>query len=169
MPQRCCTSEQKKGNCYNRCNLRVATSATAYQGNSCSEQSPECEQGSSYNITQPPEDPLMHTVHQILGTDKFEQKKESAMFILHLKEVKCLSESAVQSVISSYQGMLKYSVQRIQAGINEKLHSNGINPDDLNLAEVFTNATSPFDGLSSIYLQERFYSEHMGCIVSVQV
>ena len=55
----------------------------------------------------------MHTVHQILGTDKFEQKKESAMFILHLKEVKCLSESAVQSVISSYQGMLKYSVQRI--------------------------------------------------------
>ena len=111
----------------------------------------------------------MHTVHQILGTDKFEQKKESAMFILHLKEVKCLSESAVQSVISSYQGMLKYSVQRIQAGINEKLHSNGINPDDLNLAEVFTNATSPFDGLSSIYMQEKFYSEHMGCIVSVQV
>ena len=41
------------------------------------------------------------------------------MFILHLKEVKCLSESAVQSVISSYQGMLKYSVQRIRAGINE--------------------------------------------------
>ena len=78
--------------CYNR----------YYQGNSCSEQSPECEQGSRYDITLPPED----TVHQILGTDKFEQKRKSNVNLAS-NEVKCLSESAVKSVISSYQGMLK--------------------------------------------------------------
>ena len=37
-----------------------------------------------------------HTVHQLLGTDKIEQKKRSAVFILYLKEVKGLSESDIR-------------------------------------------------------------------------
>lgn len=132
----------------------------------------ECEPCGSLPVTaelQEESISLMHTVNHILGIDELEQKKKSALFILYLKEIKCLSETAVQDIISSYKSMLEHSVLRIQAGVNERLHSHGINPDDLNLAEIFSNTSNPFDGLSSVYMQERFYSEHLGCIVSISM
>ena len=52
---------------------------------------------------------LDHTLHQILGIDKIELQKRSAFFILHLKEVKGLSKTAIQTVISGYEDMLHYS------------------------------------------------------------
>lgn len=125
------------------------------------------ESESSPHVSVAQEDLLTHTVHQILGTDDLEQRKKSALFILHLKEIKGLSESAVQSVITSYQGMLEHSIQRIHAGVNERVSSCGIKPDDLKLDDFFNNVSNPFDGLHTVYLQEKFYSEHLGCIVSL--
>ena len=110
-------------------------------------------------------DLLQHTVHQLLGTDKIEQKRKSALFILYLKEVKSLSETAIQTVISGCQNMLDYNIKRIQAGVNERLCKCGLDPQDLKLDEVFS-MSDPFDGLQTIYMQEKFYYENFGCIVS---
>lgn len=50
-----------------------------------------------------------HTLYQLLGTDKLKQQKKSAFFILYLKEIKGLSETAIQTVISGYGDMLQYT------------------------------------------------------------
>ena len=109
---------------------------------------------------------IQHTVHQLLGVEKQEQKKKSALFILYLKKIKCLSEAAVQVVISKCQEMIDYSTKRIEAGVNERLCAHGIDPQELALSEVFTDVSNPFEGLNNIYLQEKYFSEQLGCIVS---
>ena len=76
---------------------------------------------------------LNHTLHQILGIEKIEQQKRSALFILHLKEVKGLSETAIQTVVSGNEDMLQYSIRRIEAGVYERLSQNAIMPQDLEL------------------------------------
>ena len=109
---------------------------------------------------------LNHTLHQILGIDKIEQQKRSALFILHLKEVKGLSETAIQTVVSGFEDMLQYTVRRIEAGVYERLSQNAILPQDLELNEFFENVADPFEGLKTVHMQEKFYSKHFGCIVS---
>ena len=46
---------------------------------------------------------IHHTVDQLLQVDHETQKKESALFLLHLKEGKCLSQSAVNEVVYASQ------------------------------------------------------------------
>ena len=109
---------------------------------------------------------LDHRVHQILGIDISEQQKKSALFILYLKEVKGLSETAIQSVIAGYENMLHYSVSRIAAGVYERLSLNGVDVQQLRLGDCFDCVSDPFDGLKTVHMQEKYYSETLGSIVS---
>ena len=86
---------------------------------------------------------LQHTVHQLLGIDELEQKKKSALFILHLKEIKSLSETAVQTVISGCKDMLIHGVKRIQARVYDQLTEHGVDPQVCNLGE-----DDPITGMS---------------------
>ena len=110
---------------------------------------------------------LQHAVNQLLEIDQDVQKKKGALFILNLKEVRCLSEASIEHIVKETQKMFKHTVGHIQAGVNECIARNGSNPDDVpNLTQFFRNIEHPFHGLQSVYLRESFYREKLGCSVS---
>lgn len=111
---------------------------------------------------------LEHAMDQIMGSDHEKQQKKTALFILSLKEVQGLSQTAVDHVVAECRKMSKHTAGRLEAGINECLARSGIDPNEITgLGDVF--ASDPFDGLHSTYLQEKFYREKLGCIVSYYV
>ena len=110
---------------------------------------------------------LQHAIDQITQNDNEQQQKKSALFILNLKEIRCLSESAVDHVVKETQKVFKHTIGRLRAGVNECIVNSGIDPSSIpNLTQFLSNAEQPFQGLNSSFLQEKFYREHFGCIVS---
>lgn len=101
---------------------------------------------------------MEHTVSMILGTDDLLQRKKSALYILNLKEIHGLSELAVKSVIHETQSLFSHTVERLKLAISENLSRSGVD-EPPSIKDVFGSVTDPFDGLSSTYLQERFYIE----------
>ena len=84
-----------------------------------------------------------------------------------LKEKRCSSLSAVDDIATATQDLFKYSVSRIQAGVSECLAKQGINSTEISeLNEIYESVKDSFQGLNSTYLQEKFYREKLGCIVS---
>ena len=63
--------------------------------------------------------------------------------------------------------MFRHSLGRIEAGVNDRLAKNGVDPNDLpDLQNFFSSVKYPFQHLHSTYLQEKFYHQEFGCIVS---
>ena len=110
---------------------------------------------------------LQHTVDQIMGTDHEEQKRKMALFMLNLKEIRCLSESAVQHVSKETEKVFRHTMGRVRAGVNECIARSGHNLDDIpNLNQVLSDVQHPFKDLKSTFLQDKFYEEKLGCLVS---
>lgn len=76
------------------------------------------------------------------------------MFILHLKEEKCLSQSAVNEVVSATQSLFKHTQGRLRAGVMECLSRNGTT-DLPDLKDYFEKVKDPFEGLNTTFLQEK--------------
>ena len=111
---------------------------------------------------------LRHTIDQLLETDEVVQKEKVALYILNLKDVRGLSESAVEHVVKETQAIFHHTIGRIQAKVSQHLSRNGVDLSTLpNLDNVYTEVTDPFQGLNTTHLQEKFYREHFGCIVSI--
>lgn len=65
--------------------------------------------------------------------------------------------------------MLQYSVRRIKAAVYEKLSQHALLPRELDLHEVFDSVADPFNGLKTVDMQEKFYSDYFGCIVYIYI
>ena len=103
---------------------------------------------------------LQHAADQILEKDEEVQEKKEALFIF-----RGLSEAAVDHILGETSKMFRYSLGRIEAGVNDRLAKNGIDPSDLpDLQNVFSSVKYPFQHLHSTYLQEKFYHQEFGCI-----
>lgn len=110
---------------------------------------------------------IQHAVNQLLEVDQDVQRKKGALFILNLKEVRCLSESSIEHIISETQKIFRHTIGHIKAGVNECISMSGNNPSDMpNLTQFFTTIEQPFNGLHSVFLRENFYRDELGCIVS---
>ena len=110
---------------------------------------------------------LSHDVNQLLHRDAYEQKKESALFLMQLKEERLLTQAAVNDVVSGCKKVFEYSVCHLKAGVSQTLSKAGIDFKDIDgLGDVFSDISDPFIGLESAYLQDKFITEELGCIVS---
>ena len=115
-----------------------------------------------------PRTDLQHNIDQLLQTDDEEQRKRGALYVLKLKEICGLSESAVGHVVKETQKVFCHSVGRIKAGVNERLSRSTLSQDESLTMDVncfFDNVKDPFDGIHSTFLQESYYREHFGCLV----
>lgn len=111
---------------------------------------------------------LQHAVDQLLQTADEEQKKKAALYILNLKEIRGLSQVAIDNIVQETQKVFNHSFGRIKAGVDECLSRSSIVPDEslaADLDHLFVNAKDPFEGLHSTYLQESYYRCHLGCMV----
>lgn len=105
---------------------------------------------------------LQHVVNCLLEIDEEEQTKKAALFILHLKESRNLSQVAVDDVIKEVNGLFSHVLGRIKAGVFECLAKPNT---EQAIQELFTSATSPFEPLHSTFLQENYYRSNLGCMV----
>ena len=115
-------------------------------------------------------DNLSQSVHQLLSTDEHEQKKKSAMFLLQLKEKRCLSQVAIDDIVLASKDLFQHSVGRVRAAVHECISRADIDPSDIpGLNEVYSKLKDPFKDLHSTYLQEKCFTESFGFIVSLFV
>ena len=91
----------------------------------------------------------------LLGTDSLIQRRSAALFLLKLKEFRKISQVTIDDIVNKYGGVFSHSASGVDENVIECLR------------EVFTNVPSPFQGLETRHLQEKFYREHLGLVVSV--
>ncbi len=110
---------------------------------------------------------ITHDVNQLLNRDSYEQKKQSSMFLLQLKEERLITQAAINDVVSGCRGVFKHTVNHIKAGVNQKLAQSGIDPNDVDgLDSIFHEVSDPFVELETAYLQDKFITKELQCIVS---
>lgn len=110
---------------------------------------------------------VSHEVNQLLHRDMHEQMKKSCLFLMQLKEERLLTQAAVNDVVSGCKEVFEHTLGHLRAGVSQKISQSGIDFNSITgLDDVFANMSDPFVGLESVYLQDKFISQELGCIVS---
>ncbi len=112
---------------------------------------------------------FQHTINQLLGNDDEEQMKKSALFILNLKEIRGLSESAVDHIVIETQKLFNHTFGRLKAGVEDRLSRRTTDLDESVLSSVrdlLESVKDPFHGLKSSFQRENCYRIKLGCLVS---
>ena len=113
---------------------------------------------------------LSHDVDKLLRRDANEQKKKSCLFLLQLKEERLLTQAALNDVVVGCKEVFEHTVGRLKAGVSQTLAQFGVDPSDVDgLESVFDEASDPFVGLETAYLQDKFISKELGSIVSLYI
>lgn len=58
-------------------------------------------------------------------------------------------------------------VERLQAGVKAKLAESGVDPASISGLDGVFEEIDPFDGLRTFHLQEKYFHEKLGLIVSL--
>ena len=99
-------------------------------------------------------------IQRLLGTDVTQQKRNSTLFILKMKEKYHLSQTAIDNIIGSSQALFDETVSRLHAGVRLKFAESGISPDmSADVDTVFSDLKDPFTGLETKYLQSKYFNE----------
>ena len=113
---------------------------------------------------------LQADLDTLLGTDAATQKRSSALFLLKLKESRRLTQAAIDDIVQEWDGLFNHSVQRLLAGVRAKMAAAGIDYRDIDgLQEIFQEVPHPFEGLQTRHLQEKYYREFLGLVVSLAI
>ena len=122
----------------------------------------EVQDGGDY-----PASELDFDVSYLLDTDSFEQQKQSAGFLLKLREVRQLSQVATQDVIEGSLLMFNRTISRTKAVVKDALHRNGINYSEVEGLDSALSSISPlYENLETIYKQDVFFRDHFDFLVS---
>ena len=89
-------------------------------------------------------------------------RRSSALFILKLKEQRRVSQV---DIVESCKSLFSQTIVRVQAGVRAKLAEAGIDAID-GLGGVFDDVTNPFQGLETCHLQEKYFRDELGLVVS---
>ena len=76
-------------------------------------------------------------------------------------EVRRLSQVVVDDIIQEWDGLFSHTVHRLNARVQAELSKSGID-----VQSVFEDVPSPFEGLETLFLQEKYYQETLGLVVS---
>ena len=103
-----------------------------------------------------------------MGRDVEEVRRSSALFILKLKEQRRISQVAIDDIVEGCKGLFTQTIDRVQAGVCAKLAEVGMDPDSIeSLNDLFMSITDPFEGIETCHLQEKYFRETFGLIVSL--
>lgn len=106
-------------------------------------------------------------VQYLIGSDEEELRKSSALFLIKLKEQRRISQVAIDDVVGGCISLFSHTVHRLQAGVRAKLAESGVDPSMVDgLESVFEDVTNPFKGLETCYLQEKYFRDTLGLVVS---
>ena len=101
-----------------------------------------------------------------MGVDRDGVRHQAALFLLRMKEKKLLTQTAVDELIDETSSIFDRTFSMLKAGIRENLSTLGIDPTSLELDNVFDELSDPFDGLKTKHIQEKYFKDSLGLIVS---
>lgn len=111
--------------------------------------------------------PDLADIEYLIGSDVDQVWRSSALFLLKLKEHRRVSQVAVNDVVEGCKALYSQTVSRVQAGVRARLAESGVDPKSIEgLDDVFVDVIDPFDGLETCHLQEKYFREKLGLIVS---
>ena len=90
-------------------------------------------------------------------------RKNSACFLLQLREANGLSQVAVDTVIEGCEKLVGECLHRVHMDITSKIQ---VTEQVRMIEEAFKLCPQPFDGLQNKYQQEKFYVQEFNMIVS---
>ena len=98
------------------------------------------------------------------------EKRSDAMYILKLKEKYKLAQTTVDGILSDTEEIAGRIVSRLQQRVLAILDEAEVDPKEIpGFLEVFEGPEilRPFNGLNTEYLQDKYFRENMGLVVSV--
>ena len=99
----------------------------------------------------------------------FSIKDYSARWILKTGETRYLTRTAITGIVEDVSDMVKVIVDNLHTDIDNLMLQFGINTSDIEgYTEIFSNHSSPFDGLSTFYQQIQYYKSNFALVVSIQ-
>ena len=95
--------------------------------------------------------------------------KETALFILKLKEIQRISQANLDIMIADFMSMTHLMIDQLKVDVDDILKQHGLSISSLEGLEgafLSFEQNYPFKNLSSKYLQEKYFKEHLSFIVS---
>ena len=106
-------------------------------------------------------------IQYLVGSDLDQLRRSSALFLLKLKEKRYISQAAIDDIVEGSRNLVSQTIQYIRAGVEDKLAQAGLDPTSISgLDGVFSNDADPFEHLATCFLQEKYYHEELGLVVS---
>lgn len=84
-----------------------------------------------------------------------------------MKEQRRLSQVAIDDLVEGSRSIFSHMLVRLEAGVKAHLAEAGVDTDLIGLEGVFQKIADPFLGLETPYLQEKYFRESLGLIVSL--
>ena len=102
-------------------------------------------------------------IDRLMGTDVDALRKQSALYLLKMKEKRLLSQAAIDDIVENTSAIFDKTLKMAKAAFREKLADTGV---DIDVDETLFGLIDPFDGLKTKHYQEKYYLENLGLIVS---
>ncbi len=93
------------------------------------------------------------------------RKRSEALLLLKLREVKHVTQSALDDTVSGYQLVFEEAVQQIKSQIQDSLQRDGVDDEIVERALSNSDAPKPFSGLETAYLQRKYYQQGLDMLV----
>ena len=97
------------------------------------------------------------------------EKRSNALYILKLKQKYKLAQTTVDGVLGDTEQMMARVISQLQQRLSTTLNKAGLIATDIpGFLETFEDPgiVSLFSGLNTEYLQEKYFRDHMGLVVS---
>ena len=109
-------------------------------------------------------------IQYLTGADVEAIRRSSALFLIKLKEKRRTSQVCIDDIVEGSRGLFRLTVDRVGAGIKSHLAESGVDPESIaGLDGVIHDIVDPFHGIDTCHLQEKYFRESLGLIVSVRV
>ena len=77
-----------------------------------------------------------------------------------------MSQVAIDDIVQEWGSLFSHTTHRLNARVRERLACVGVNADSIEgLHDVFHDHPSPFEGLETRHLQEKYYRDSLGLVV----
>ena len=98
----------------------------------------------------------------------FDHQRPSARFILKLMEGHRLTQVAIGDVIGGCRELCMQTARQVKDSLESQIRDSGIDSSfiDLEAIDLFQD---PFEGLSTLYLQEKYITENFNYVVSLLI
>ena len=106
-------------------------------------------------------------INDLCGMNKDKIKYSSALFLLKLKEHYRLSQVAIDDIVEGFHRIMADILDYLQVSMVVKLAEFRVDEDKaIEIESILKLFAKPFDGLETLYQQEKYYVDKLHYLVS---